>query len=99
MNKFIEACKSEDPMTALKEVAREYYDNDTDYVITGELSTICDKHGLITNEEITNNFYKPLTWDEYEGRDFKKVLLNLYIEKIRWTKSSVFTEGKGGEQS
>ncbi|AUR93439.1 hypothetical protein NVP1187O_126 [Vibrio phage 1.187.O._10N.286.49.F1] len=92
MNNFIEACKSEDPMTALKEVAREYYDNDTDYVITCELATICDNYWLVTNEDISIAFYKPLTWSEYEGRDFKKVLLNLYIEKIRWTKSSVFAE-------
>lgn len=84
MLKWIEACKSEEVEWELKSVAHALYDNTSLRVILVELAEVCDHFELVTHVEVSERFFSPLGWDEYEGRDYLETLKSLYVKKIRW---------------
>ncbi|AUR89289.1 hypothetical protein NVP1121O_261 [Vibrio phage 1.121.O._10N.286.46.C4] len=94
MEKWIEACKSNNPLRELKGLATTLYDNDSLYIVSCELAAICDKFNLVTQEDIVKAMYKPLTWGEFDGRDYRNTVTQVYINAIRFTKVSVFENQK-----
>jgi len=97
MLKWIEACKSQSPTESLIQVAYEEYDNTADRVIVCSLAQVCDTYNLVTQEEVAEKMFAPLTWGEYDGRDYIEVLKLLYIDKIRWMHKNLYQDLREGE--
>jgi hypothetical protein len=90
---FIIACKSENPLKAVRECYEEHYlktdIKDKDGVITNILAKICEKYCEYSVTQLVNDLCPDNNWNSHND-DYWLNALERLINKICFTKSSDF---------